>query len=238
MLQPKSYPEMLGKALVLEAEPFITMVDDDNPWAEGLFMVVLMGVLVGLAQIGGTLLTTAIMPHADALLSALLQIWRQIAMIIGPAAATGADAETWLRQWWPIGTSIFGYGWSWLQLGWLVLAPFLLVVQWLLCGFVTHAIARALGGQGKLTQTLGAVALMVAPQIFVLLEIVPFASVSTLLLWVWALLIVYRAIEVAHGLSWEKSAGAVLAAPAALILLMLAGMTVIAAVAAFTGGAV
>ncbi len=72
MLQPKSYPEMLGKALVFEAEPFMTMVDDDNPWAEGLFMVVLMGVLVGLAQIVGVLLTAAIMPDSEALLTALL----------------------------------------------------------------------------------------------------------------------------------------------------------------------
>ena len=71
MLQPKTYPEMLGKALVFEAEPFITMVEDDNPWAEGLFMVVCMGALVGLAKVGGALLTSAIMPNSEAALSAL-----------------------------------------------------------------------------------------------------------------------------------------------------------------------
>ena len=69
MLQPKKYPEMLGKALVFEAEPFIDMVDDDEPWAEGLFLVVLVGVLVGIAQIVGALLTAASMPQPEALLN-------------------------------------------------------------------------------------------------------------------------------------------------------------------------
>ena len=88
---------------------------------------------------------------------------------------------------------MFGFGWSWPQVGWIVLAPFLLVVQWLLYGLVGHGVARALGGTGRLTQTLGATALMVAPQVFVLLEVIPFASVSFVLVFVWALLIVYRA---------------------------------------------
>ena len=50
MLRPKAYPEMMGKALVFESEPFITMVEDDNPWVEGLFMVIVVGVAVGLAS--------------------------------------------------------------------------------------------------------------------------------------------------------------------------------------------
>ncbi len=148
MLQPKTYPEMLGKALVFEAEPFITMVEDDNPWAEGLFMVVCMGVLVGLAKVGGALLTSAIMPNTEAALSALLQVWRQFAVFVGPMAGTGAEAESWFRQWWPVGTGLFGYSWSWMQFGWIVFAPFVLALQWLLVGLVTHGVARALGAVG------------------------------------------------------------------------------------------
>ena len=65
MLQPRSYPELLGKALFLEAEPFVTMIDDDNPWVEGLFLIVTVGVLVGAAQfIGGVLLTFSLPPVA------------------------------------------------------------------------------------------------------------------------------------------------------------------------------
>lgn len=237
MLQPQHYPEMLGKALVFEAEPFITMVDDDNPWAEGLFMVVSMGVLVGLAQVAGVLLTAAIMPSSEELLAALLQLWQQIAAFAGPASAGGTGAEAWLREWFPVGTRFFGLGWSWWQLGWIVLWPVVFLLQWLLYGVLTYGVARALGGQGTLTQTLGAVALMVAPQMFVLLEVIPFVSVGSLLLWVWSVLIVYRAIEVAHDLPWGKSAGAALATPALLVLFLLAGVSAFALIAAFAGGA-
>ena len=98
------------------------------------------------------------------------------------------------------------------------------------------AVARAFGGNGRLTQTLGAVALMVAPQIFVLLEVMPFVSVSAVLVSVWAVLIVYRAVEVTHDLSWRKAAGAALATPALLFLLVMAGVTAFAVLAAIVGG--
>jgi len=236
MLQPKTYPELLGKALVFEAEPFITMVDDDNPWAEGLFMVVSMGILVGLAQIVGALLTAAVMPQSEAMLNALLPLWREISTLAGSAVAPGAGIDGVVRQWWPTGAGLFGIGWSWAQLSWIMLAPLVLVVQWLLFGSVSHIVALALGGRGTLTQTLGASALMVAPQLLVLVAIIPFASVSLVLVFVWSILIVYRAIEVAHGLSWGRAAGAALVTPVILILLFLAGATFVALLAAITGG--
>jgi hypothetical protein len=52
------------------------------------------------------------------------------------------------------------------------------------------------------------------------LTLVPFVSVSGLLLGVWALLIAYRAVEVTHDLSWQRSALATLAAPALLAVLI------------------
>lgn len=45
MLQPQNYPRLIGQALVLEPEPFVEMVDDDNPWVEGLFLCACIGVL-------------------------------------------------------------------------------------------------------------------------------------------------------------------------------------------------
>jgi hypothetical protein len=236
MLQPRKYPEMLGKALVLEAEPFIDMVEDDEPWAEGLFMVVSMGVLVGIAQIAGALLTSAIMPEPQALYTTLLPVWNQLTALFGQAGSAGTDADAWLRTLWPTGVGMFGIGWSWVQLGWIVLAPFLLVAQWLLFALIAHGVARAIGGSGRLSQTMGATALIVAPQIFVLLEVIPFASVSFMLVSAWALLIVYRAIEVAHELPWLRAAAAALATPALLVLLVLFGLTTLAVLSVIVGG--
>lgn len=234
MLQPRKYPEMLGKALVLEAEPFIDMVEDDEPWAEGLFLVVLVGVLVGAAQIVGALLTAASMPQPEALFNAVLPLWREFAATRSPASVAGA--EEWLRTWWTSSVGVFGFGWSWPQAGWIVLGPFMLAIQWLLYGFVGHGVARALGGNGRLTQTLGATALMAAPQALVLLEVIPFVSVSFALVFVWALLIVYRALEVVHDLPWKKAAWAAVATPALLLLLAIMGVTALSVMAAILGG--
>jgi hypothetical protein len=236
MLQPKNYPEMLGKALVFEAEPFIEMVEDDNPWAEGLFMVVVVGVLVGLSQIVGALLTAATIPAPQALMNAFLPLLRQVSAWLSPAGVASAEVDAQLRMWWAASAGALGFGWNWLQLGWIVLAPFLLVLKWLLFGLIAHGVARSLGGNGSLTKTLGAAALMVAPQIFVLLEVVPFASVSAVLVSVWGILIAYRAIQVAHDLSWGRAAGAALATPALLVVLLLVGTTVLTIVTAIWGG--
>src|SRR5215211_5955884 len=78
MLQPKSYPELVGKALVLEAEPFLTLAEDDNPWVEGLFLVTCVGVLLGAAHLIGGLLWTASLPPADAVREALLPSVQQL----------------------------------------------------------------------------------------------------------------------------------------------------------------
>jgi hypothetical protein len=46
---------------------------------------------------------------------------------------------------------------------------------------------------------------MAAPQVVLIFGIVPFVSVSSLLLSVWSLLIGYRAVQVTHQLSWGRA---------------------------------
>jgi hypothetical protein len=99
MLQPRSYPELVGKALVLEAEPFLTMAEDDNPWVEGLFLVTCVGVLLGGAHLIGGLLWTASMPAADAVREALLPSVRQLAAQVG-LAGDSLQVENAFRQLW------------------------------------------------------------------------------------------------------------------------------------------
>jgi hypothetical protein len=68
-----------------------------------------------------------------------------------------------------------------------------------------------------------------------LLQIVPFVTVSSLLLLVWGLLILYRAVEVAHELDWQRAAISAAAPYLVLIGLLLIGATV-ASVAWRLGG--
>lgn len=204
MLQPRAYPELVGKALVLDAEPFIALTDDDEPWAEGMFLTICIGFLVGVARVIGHFLAAATLPPTDAILAALLQGWRQYSTTL-PDNVNLALIESLLREAWA--TSMFwqGYSGGWARLLTLITTPTSLLAQWLLASVIIYAAARTLGGVGTFNQTLGATALMVAPQTLRFVEIIPFAAVSQLLLSVWAVLILYRAVEVAHDLSWPRA---------------------------------
>jgi len=204
MLQPENYPRYLGQALVLEPDPFVEMVDDDNPWVEGLFLVTSIGVLVGLAKVLGSLLLTASLPDPNAMMEAFLLSLRQF---IG-GAGLPPEAEAQLRFLWELWRSMTGYGVGWLRLLLLVSLPAGWLLQWLVVGLLGHGAARLLGGQGALNQTLGAMALMVAPRLLLLVQVIPFTRVSSLLLWTWGLLIAYRALQTAHELPYPRAAAA------------------------------
>ena len=202
MLEPRSYPKMIGQALVLEPEPFVQMVEDDNPWTEGLFLTTCIGAAAALATVIGGLLMRASLPPYTLLRDATVSGWERVAPYAGVAAepvslALRDDLGLWL--------TLAGYG-TWLRLTLLVLLPLLLLAQWALTGAVGHWLARQLGGRGSLNQTLGATGLMMAPYALLLLTIIPFVTIPLGLLAVWGLLLLYRALEVAHELSWSRAA--------------------------------
>lgn len=216
MLQPKTYPELVGKALVLEADPFLTMIEDDNPWVEGLFLVTCVGVLVGAAQLVGGLLTTASLPDIVAVREAVFQAGSQLMPLTVPAAQPDA-LDGLLRGGWEWLAGYAGYQGGLVRLFFALWTPLALILQWLVLGITSHVAARALGGEGTLVQTLGTTALAAAPQTLGVLAAVPFVSVSGLLLTGWGLLIAYRAVAITHELPWQRAALAVLAVPLLLV---------------------
>ena len=219
MLQPQNYPRFIGKALLLEPDPFVEMVDDDNPWIEGLFLCACIGVLVAVAQLIGSLLLTASLPPSDALLNTVLQTLRQ-----GTAGGeTLFEIERTLRNGWPLLLAYSGYDSVGFRLLTLATTPLGLIGHWLLFGFVSHLLARAAGGQGTLAQTLGAVALSNASRLLYLFTIIPFVSVAAVLIHVWGILIAFRGLEVAHELSPRPAA---LVAVGTYLLLLLVSVAV------------
>lgn len=236
MLRIRSYPELIGKALVLEAEPFEAMVDDDEPWVEGLVLVVTVGLLVALTQLIGGLLLTAALPPAEVMLNAILSGWREFnaRMMLAPDTAA---SEASIRQAWSMMRLVSGYDSGWARLFGLIITPLGLILQWVVASLLVFGVARALGGRGTLNQTMGAVALIVAPQVLLLWQIIPFVAVSGLLLAVWGLLILYRAVEVAHDLPWKRAAVVALIPYLLLLLLLVVGVTLAALTLWIGGGA-
>lgn len=203
MLEPQLYPELVAKALVLDEEPFVIMADDDNPWIEGLALTTLVGLVAGAAQTLGGWLTIASLPDPVAVQNTLESALRQI------AAATNLSPEianAFAGPLWTAFASITGYTGGWSSLIPLVAIPFSLLLWWFFFGLVAFGAARAAGGHGSLNSTLGATALMAAPQVLMVLTAIPFVAVSSALLSVWGMLIGYRAVQSAHGLTWGRAA--------------------------------
>jgi hypothetical protein len=223
MLQPRTYPELIGKALVLEAEPFVTLVDDDEPWAEGLFLTLSVGVVVGIARLIAGLLLSASLPPATGVIEAIVNGWQRFNTLM-TLTSTPQAVETSLRQWWWWVTLVNGYDSGWLRLLTLISTPLSFIASWLVSASVVYVAARALGGTGTFNQTLGATALIAAPHVLSILHIFPFVAVSALLLSVWSVLILYRAAQVAHDLPWQRAWLVALTPLGVLLLLGLAAL--------------
>ncbi len=120
------------------------MVEDDNPWVEGLFLTVSLGFLIGVAHWIGGLLLTAALPPADAMLEAILQGWQRFSQNISRTDSSTVEAS--IRQTWTMITAFSGYGGGWVRLFTMVATPFSLLIQWLITGLIIFAVGRALGG--------------------------------------------------------------------------------------------
>lgn len=212
MIQPRSYPELLAKALVLEPEPFVVMTHDDQPVIEGLVLTALLGVLVGVARVVGGLLFSWAMPPA----AALEAIARQAAGMISPTnlrVVAPLPVESWYAF-----RLFTGYDSGWARLFALVWAPFVFVALWLAAGLLIYAIGRMAGGKGALREVLGASALVAAPGSLFLVSAIPFVAISPLLPAVWGMVILYRAAQTAHGFSWQTAAWTTVIAAALLLV--------------------
>lgn len=234
MLQPQNYPRMIGQALVLEPDPLIEMVDDDNPWVEGLFFTFLLGLMIGIAKLIGSILLTASLPDPTVALEAALAAWRQAAPV---GAADISAVERNLRTLWPFLTGMMGYGGGWSRLIFITGSPLLLILDWLVYSFLCFVAARIVGGRGTLNQTMGALALSTAPRILLVVQALPFATVGGLLLHVWGVLIAYRGVQAAHDLPSGRAAISVLLPFVFLFFLVIGSGFILWTFVNFVGGA-
>ncbi|MGL4650351.1 MAG: YIP1 family protein [Caldilineaceae bacterium] len=201
MLEPRSYPRMIGRALMLEPDAFERMADDDAPVAEGVFLVALIGLVVGVAQTIGSVLYTWAMPPAAAVEAVLTRLARTVEGYGGMASSATLD-------FWRTAQFAGGFDTGWARLYPIFWQPFVLLAIWLVAGMILYVLARALGGVATLPATLGASSLVIAPHVLQVTEIAPFLSVPAVLLYVWGTLMLYRAAQTAHALPWRKAAAA------------------------------
>lgn len=217
------------EALLLKDEAYEQMRDAADPVVKGLILIVVVGLAVGLFAFVGDVMEWATTPNLaeikDTVFAYLTQMpwWQE-------AARNPEFVQVF--QWW------YDFGWDiasalgTLSIGeaaaGIILIPLGLVFRWLLYGLVAYLFARWLGGTANLSETLGVLALAVAPQALNVVSVFPYVELGSLVA-VWGLLCAYLGLKTAHNLSWYRALWATLL-PFVLAFVLLALMACLGSV--------
>jgi len=235
MAQISRFAGLLARGLFLRSEAYEEMREARNPFVEGLFIIVIVGVIIALAAIVGNTLEWASTPDLATIRQTVydgltgMDWFQQLAQEIGPQFSDQFQAQ-WDLQWrimnYVIPTPLS-------SLAGIVTTPLRLIIGWLIYGLLAHLFARLLGGQANLGQTLGSTALAVAPQLLNIAGLLPFVTVGAVV-GTWVLICRYVALKQAHRLSWGRAFWATVLPRLVIWLLMfILGGIVAALIAAF-----
>ena len=202
---------LVFRALLLDSEAFDELRDDDNPFVEGLFLLVLTGIIAAALATVGQLLAWGSVPRVDAIRDVVLAGLQQQAW--WPALAGDTQALSVFQQIWDFAWKVFPAMFGAPDPGRaalnVLLWPVWLVSSWLVYTLLAHGFARALGGRGAFSGALGTTALSFTPFLLNGLAIVPFLVFGGVLN-TWQLILRYKAVRSAHALPWGRAALATL----------------------------
>lgn len=228
---------LVFRALFLDSEAFDELRDDDDPFVEGLFLLVLIGVITAALALVGQVLAWGSVPQTEAIRDVVLGGLQQQSW--WPAIGSNPEALALFQRIWDAGwrlfPALFGApdpGRSALN---LLVWPIWLVLSWLVYALLAHGFARGLGGRGSLRGLLGVASLSFTPFLFHGLSIVPFLVFGGVLN-TWQLLLRYKAVRSAHALPWGRALAATLLPYLVYLALWLLGVALLALVVAAVAG--
>lgn len=194
------------RALFLDSDAYNQLRDDDNPFMEGLFLVVIIGVMTALLNLIGQLLAWAGTPAMSAIKDAVWQSfpsmpwWSQMS----GNAVFMEQFKKYFDLGWQFFPRLFGApdpGSAALN---IILWPLMGVFNWLIYGILAHLFARMLGGSAQLGQTLGTLSLSMTPLLLRGLGFVPYFTMGAVVN-TWQLICRYKALRSAQKLSWGRA---------------------------------
>ncbi|MEJ5346090.1 MAG: Yip1 family protein [Chloroflexus sp.] len=189
----------------------------DNPYAlrEGFLVVIVVGVIVGIASLIGSILSRMATPDPTAVIEVLQRYSERIPLFSG---LQEVDPDFSFEPIFDLLTGVFSTL-QWSSLIGAIATPLVYVLGWLIYGTVAHLAARSLGGDGTFAQTLGCTALASGANLLAAVQIIPFATVAgTTLL---GLIGCYLGLRAAHNLPAWRAFWATLIGPILLILILL-----------------
>lgn len=224
-------------ALLLKKEAYEKMGSAENPVGKGLLLILVVGLAIALLGFVGSLLEWATMPDLTELQGTVYSYLTKMPWW-EPAAEASPEFEQIFDRWYGLGwnmakffaPSVAGAALS------ILLTPIGLIVRWLIYGLLAYLFARWLGGTADFSQTLGVLALAVAPQALQALTLFPYVQVGSVVA-VWGILCAYLGIKTVHKLSWSRALWAsLLPFLLALVVILFAMCLASAAFAAVIGG--
>jgi len=211
------------KALMFKEEAYEEMRADASPVVKGLVLIVVVGVIIALFALVGDILEWASTPNLsemkDVIYSYMIQMpwFREL-------SREPMFLDNFNQMWnlnWGIASSVQPSVWG--ALVNIILLPLGLIIRWLIYGLLAYLFAHWLGGTADLSETLGVLALAVAPQALNILNIFPYVEMGTLVS-LWGILIAYVGLKTAHKLRWNRAMyAAVLPYVLVFVIALLAG---------------
>jgi hypothetical protein len=196
-------------ALLLKENAYEKMRADASPVVKGLILIVIVGVVIALLGFVGDLLEWASTPNLGEIMDTVYRYvtqmpwWEEAAR---DPEFTNAFERFWDLNWNIVRMSSPSPGGAIVN---ILLTPLALVIRWLIYGLLAYLFAIWLGGTANLSETLGVLALAVAPQILNALTIFPGVDVGSVVS-IWAILCAFVGLKVAHKLSWHRAIWATL----------------------------
>ena len=197
---------LVFRALFLDSDAYDQLRDDDNPFVEGLFLVVIIGVVTALLNFIGQSLAWAGTPSMNAIKDVVWQAFPQMSwwsQMAGNATAV-ANFEEYYALGWQIFPRLFGAPDPASAALNIITWPLLAVLSWLVYGILAHLFSRMLGGTGRLSQTLGTVSLSFTPLLLRGLGFLPYFTVGAVMN-TWQLICRYKAVRSAGQMSWGRA---------------------------------
>jgi hypothetical protein len=195
-------------ALLFKESAYEEISTADNPVVKGLIWIIVVGVVIAFCGLIGTGLELASMPDLGEIKDRVF-FWMQQMPFWDMDPGAFAQFEEWYNRGWDIFPALFGAPNLGSAAGGIVGIPLGLVIRWLVYGLLAYVFARWLGGTGNLSETLGVLALAVAPQVLNVFNLIPFVELGSLVA-VWGILVAYMGLKTAHGLSWSRAVWATL----------------------------
>jgi hypothetical protein len=221
-------------ALLFKEDAYEEMRAAASPVVKGLILIIVVGIIIALFGLVGTALEIASTPDPGAIRVivernlAQMPFWDEIER--QDPGALRRFQEVFDTVWQVVATMTPTIGGA--ALG-IIGVPLALVIRWLIYGLLAYVFARWLGGTGNLSETLGVLALAVAPQVLNVLTLLPFVEMGNVVS-VWGVLCAYFGLKVAHKLPWGRAVWATLLpfilAFAVLFLLACLGTAIFGAV--------